>query len=111
MSKKKEVHMADVRPLILLRNDPRTAAKLLKQARMGDVDAQYALALVYAEGRGVATNLVLAFFWLSLADAQGDADASQLRLLVAAEMSIAQHDDALCLLKNYREQGELPNPE
>jgi len=36
----------------------------------GDMDAQYALGLCYAERRGVTQDLVNAYLWLSLAFAQ-----------------------------------------
>jgi TPR repeat protein len=79
--------VADLRGLNLLRNDPQTAARLLAQAEDGDMDAQYAAGLIYAEGRGVVIDLVQSYFWLSKAIAQGDRDAELLRRQVAVQMS------------------------
>lgn len=67
--------MADLSGLNLLRNDPDKAAELIAQAERGDMDAQYAAGLIYAEGRGVAIDLVQAYYWLTSAIAQGDSDA------------------------------------
>ena len=82
--------MADLSGLNLLRNDPDKAAELIAQAERGDMDAQYAAGLIYAEGRGVAIDLVQAYYWLTSAIAQGDSDAELLRRHVAAEMDDAQ---------------------
>ncbi len=91
--------MADLRGLNLLRNDPEAAARLLAQADEGDIDAQYAAGLIYAEGRGVAIDLVQSYFWLSKAIAQGDDDAELLRRQVAVQMSDAEFAAARRLLE------------
>ncbi|MGB5569951.1 MAG: sel1 repeat family protein [Sedimenticolaceae bacterium] len=78
--------MVDLTGLNLLRNDPEMAARLIAAAEQGDMDAQYAAGLVYAEGRGVEPDLVQAYFWLSQAIGQGDDDAERLRRYVAAQM-------------------------
>jgi TPR repeat protein len=69
------------------RENPDEAETLLRQAEQGDVDAQYAVGLVYAEGRGVERNLALAWFWLSIAARQGNQDADNLLAMVDAQMS------------------------
>ena len=97
--------MADLRSLILLRNDPEEAAKLLRDAENGDMDAQYAAGLIFAEGRGVEQNDALSFFWLTLAYEQGDEDAKLLRTIVAANITQANYDDAITLLDKYRSGG------
>ena len=79
--------MADLSGLNLMRNDPELAARLIAAAEAGDMDAQYAAGLVYAEGRGVELDLVQSYFWLTRAIGQGDADAERLRRYVAAQMS------------------------
>lgn len=79
--------MADLSGLNLLRNDPEKAAYLIAEAERGDMDAQYAAGLIYAEGRGVDPDLVQAYFWLTRALEQGDADAEKLRRYVASQMS------------------------
>jgi TPR repeat protein len=73
--------------LILLRNDPELAAHVLHEARSGNVDAQYAMGMIFAEGRGVPLDLVKAFAWLTVAVLQGDRDAVTLRNIVGAQMS------------------------
>jgi TPR repeat protein len=82
-----------------LRNDPQAAARLLVQAEEGDIDAQYAAGLIYAEGRGVAIDLVQSYFWLSKAIAQGDGDAELLRRQVAVQMSDSEFAAARRLLE------------
>ncbi|MCP5143048.1 MAG: sel1 repeat family protein [Chromatiales bacterium] len=73
--------------LQLLRNDPELASNILRYALDGNVDAQYAMGLIYAEGRGVTIDLARAHYWLCLACEQGDVDARILRNVVGAQMS------------------------
>ena len=94
--------MADLRSLILLRNDPDAAAELLQEAEKGDVDAQYGMGLVYADGRGMPVDEVRAFFWLTRAIEQGDKDAEKLRRIVAMRMTDDQFDAAEQLLKEKK---------
>lgn len=94
--------MADLSSLILLRNDPEAAAELLVQAELGDMNAQYGMGLIYAEGRGVQQDDALAFLWLTLAGDQGDQDAISLRDVIGANMSEADHTRALALYKERR---------
>ena len=93
--------MADLSVLRLLRNDPEAAAEMLAAAEQGDVDAQYAMGLIYAEGRGVAQDEVRAHYWLSRAIEQGDADAQTLLQIVAFNMTDAQFEQAGQLLDAY----------
>lgn len=82
--------MADtsyLKDLILLRNDPAKVPAIRDAAVRGEVDAQYALGLVYAEGRGVTIDLAQAHYWLTLAIEQGDRDADLLRNIVGARMT------------------------
>lgn len=94
--------MADLSTLTLLRNDPESAHELLQQAEKGDVDAQYAAGLIYAEGRGVKPDPALSYFWLTLACEQGDADADTLRMVVAADMTDDEYQKATALLDKFR---------
>lgn len=94
--------MADLSSLILLRNDPEAAAALLVEAELGDVNAQYAMGLIYAEGRGVPQDDALAFLWLTLAGDQGDEDAMSLRDVIGANMSETDHARALALYRERR---------
>ena len=91
--------MADLSGLGLLRNDPETAARLIAEAEKGDMDAQYAAGLIYAEGRGVEPDPVQAYFWLTRAIAQGDSDAEQLRRQVAKDMSDTEFEQARRLVR------------
>ena len=83
-----------LKELILLRNDPDTVAVIREAALAGEVDAQYALGLVYAEGRGLPEDLAQAHYWLTRAVEQGDRDAVLLRNIVGARMSDAEHEAA-----------------
>ena len=94
--------MADLRSLNLLRNDSGEAQQLIRDAEKGDVDAQYAAGLIFAEGRGVEQNEALSFFWLTLAHEQGDEDAELLRTVVAVNMTQEQFETATELLDKYK---------
>ncbi len=76
-----------LKDLILLRNDPSKVGVVREAAERGEVDAFYALGLIYAEGRGVPIDLAQAHYWLSLAVAQGDKDADLLRNIVGSQMT------------------------
>ena len=103
--------MADnnyLKDLILLRNDPSKVAPIRDAAERGEMDAQYAMGLIYAEGRGVEIDLARAHFWLSLAIAQGDTDADQLRNIVGSQMTDAEFDSARNLALAYRATHPAP---
>jgi len=87
--------------LVLLRADPGLAERARAPAMRGDVHAQYALGLIYAEGRGVEEDPVEAFAWLSLAALQGDRDAVSLRMVVAENMSGPQCDEGARRAAHY----------
>lgn len=97
--------MADIRNLTLLSNDPDEAARLLTEAERGDVDAQYAMGLIYAEGRGLPLDEARAYLWLTLAGQQGDEDALMLRRMVVLRMNDAQFEEARRLLEARRGSG------
>lgn len=73
--------------LILLRNDPSKVPPIRERAQKGEMDAQYAMGLIYAEGRGVEIDLAQSHYWLSLAVDQGDRDAVLLRNVVGCRMT------------------------
>ena len=73
--------------LALYRNDPELAQNLTEYALQGDKNAQYALGLIYIEGRGIETNPVESYAWLTAAILQGDEDAFLLRNMVAELMT------------------------
>lgn len=83
-----------LKDLILLRNDPSKVARIRDAAHRGEVDAQYAMGLICAEGRGVAVDLAQAHFWLTLAIAQGDRDAEILRNIVGSRMNDEEFAEA-----------------
>jgi TPR repeat protein len=93
--------MANISDLTLLRNDPGVAEKFIREAHEGDIDAQYGLGLIYAEGRGVPQDDATAFYWLTRAVEQGDRDAETLRNHVAAGMTSDQFDRADLMMKQY----------
>lgn len=99
--------MANLKSLNLLRNNPEEARKILHQARQGDLDAQYATGLIYAEGRGFTQDDAKAFFWLTLALQRGDEDAQLLCNVVGAKMSQEDYLLALTYLRDYQ-SGKFP---
>jgi TPR repeat protein len=98
-----------LKDLILLRNDPTKVARIRDAAERGEVDAQYAMGLIYAEGRGVEIDLAQAHFWLSLAIAQGDRDADQLRNIVGSQMTDAEFAAAKALAIAHRSTHAAPS--
>jgi len=88
--------------VVLLRDNLETVADVLEHALAGDVDAQFAAGMIYAEGRGVDVDLVQAFYWLTQAIEQGDEDAGNLRLMVGADMSDEEYDRAVHLIEVAR---------
>lgn len=73
--------------LVLLRNDPETVETVESHAYQGNPHAQYALGLIYAEGRGVSIDLPTSYAWLTLAVMQGDRDAETLRNIVGLDLT------------------------
>lgn len=86
-----------LKDLVLLRNDPAVVARVREAAARDEVDAFYALGLIYAEGRGVPIDLAQAHYWLSRAIDRGDQDAVLLRNIVGAQMNDDEFDAALRL--------------
>ena len=98
--------------LVLLKNDPELAEELRKEALKGTTDAQYALGLVYAEGRGVKPDLAKAYAWLTLAIMHGDDDAEQLRYIVGERMTDEDYEHGQLRAAEYEQllanNTELP---
>lgn len=92
-----------LKDLVLLRNDPEVVERIRAAAERNEIDAQYALGLVYAEGRGVSVDLAQAHYWLSLAVERGDKDAGQLRNIVGSQMT----DEEYAAAKRLRSGPEL----
>ena len=93
----------------LLRNDPEFAGEILSAAERGDVDAQYAMGLIYAEGRGAVQDEIKSYYWLSRAIDQGDKDAQTLLYAIAATMTQEQFEQARQLVDghHYKAQSNL----
>ena len=72
--------------LVLWNNDPEHTELVREKAEDGNVDAQYALGLMYAEGRGIKQDEIQAYIWLSRAVEQGDQDAASLRYALLSHM-------------------------
>ena len=83
-----------LKDLILLRNDPSKIPEIREDAAAGDRHAQYALGLIYAEGRGIPEDPAQALYWLSLAVDQGDRDADLLRKALLSRMTGDEIDAA-----------------
>ena len=96
----------DLSRLTLFRNDPEAAAEVLQRALQGNVDAQFAAGLIYAEGRGVPYDLVQSFYWFSKAVAQGDEDARKLRVYVGSQMCEEEYARARHLLEADEQSGQ-----
>jgi uncharacterized protein len=90
-----------LKDLILWRNDPELAERVLQEARRGNVDAQYAMGLIFAEGRGVPLDLVRAYAWLTVAVLRGDRDAVTLRNIVGSQMSDEEFEAGECCAADY----------
>jgi TPR repeat protein len=86
-----------LRDLVLLRNDPSKIPPIRYAALQGEVDAQYAMGLIHAEGRGTEVDLARAHYWLSMAIAQGDKEADTLRNIVGSQMNDDDFSQAMRL--------------
>lgn len=71
---------------MLLRNDPELVESVRAEALTGNPHAQYALGLIYAEGRGVKLDRAESYAWLTLAVMQGDREAEVLRTIVGIDL-------------------------
>ncbi len=76
-----------LKDLALLRNGPQLAERTLHVARIGNVDAQYAMGLNCAEGRVVLLDPVKACAWLMDTELQGDRDAVILCNIVGSQLT------------------------
>jgi len=85
--------------LVLLRNDPELVDEVMPHAMGGNINAQYALGLIFAEARGTDEDLVKSFAWLSIAATEGDSDAESLRYIVGERMTCSQLDESLVLVE------------
>jgi TPR repeat protein len=70
-------------------------------AQMGAPDALFELGMLYATGRDVATDLVVAHKWFNLAAARGNPLALAHRVELAREMSADQIAEAQRLAREW----------
>ena len=86
----------------LVAQDAQDIDTFKQRAQKGDAKAQYLLGGMYAYGLGVPEDYVLAHAWLNLAAAQGFADGTKLRDLVAKRMTPQQIAQAQELARNWK---------
>ena len=70
-------------------------------AQTGAADSLFELGMLYATGRDVAADLVVAHKWFNLAAARGNAAALTCRLELAREMSCDQIAQAQKLAREW----------
>jgi hypothetical protein len=75
-----------------------------KAADQGDVNAQYRLGVMHAEGRGVAQDYVQAHMWFKLAAAQGHKEAAEIQDKLPEVMTRDQVADAQRLAREWTEK-------
>jgi TPR repeat protein len=71
-------------------------------AEQGNADAQFNLAGMYYRGKGVSQDFTLAYMWVSLAAAKGDAEFIKNRDLIAAKMTPAQLAEGQRLVRDWK---------
>jgi TPR repeat protein len=75
-------------------------------AEQGNARAQTNLGDMYANGRGVPQDYILAHMWFNLAAAQGDGDATKGRDMVEKKMTRAQIAEAQRLTREWKPKPE-----
>ena len=70
-------------------------------SQVGAPDALFELGMLYATGRDVAADLVVAHKWFNLAAARGNASALARRIEIAREMSTDQIAEAQKLAREW----------
>jgi TPR repeat protein len=73
-------------------------------ADQGNADAQFNLGLMYRDGRGVPQDDAAAYMWLTLATAQGDKKAKEIRDNLAKRMTHGQIEEATLLVREWRRE-------
>lgn len=71
------------------------------RAQTGTPDALFELGMLYATGRDVAANLVVAHKWFNLAAARGNQAALTRRIELAREMSAEEVAEAQKLAREW----------
>lgn len=72
-----------------------------KAANQGDIDAQYNLALMYANGMGTDKNELQAYFWSMLSGEKGNKNAQQLNDVMAERLTPEQKTQANITAQNW----------
>jgi len=86
-----------------LRQDYTEAARWYrKAAEQGCAPAQCDLGRMYADGRGVPQDYVLAHMWFNLAGASGDTEGIKCRDAVAGKMTRSQIAEAQRLAREWK---------
>ncbi|MGL6175739.1 MAG: tetratricopeptide repeat protein, partial [Vibrionaceae bacterium] len=85
-------------------HDGLAADWLRRAAEQGHAEAQYALGMWYAYGRGVEQDLQQAYAWLSTAAVAGQAQAIGELARILAELTPAAQDAAKLLAASYLEK-------
>jgi len=93
--------------LILWRNDPAHAKEIEELAHSGNPDAQYALGLIYAEGRGLKQDEIKSYYWLLHAKQAGYPDAETLLQIVMQSMSLQEINYADTLINSQSLHNEI----
>ena len=78
-----------------------SAEKVELRVQTGSPDALFELGMVYATGRDVAADLVVAHKWFNLAAARGNSSALVRRIELAQEMSTEQIAEAQKLAREW----------
>ena len=78
-----------------------SAEKVELGAQTGAPDALFELGMVYATGRDVAADLVVAHKWFNLAAARGNSSALARRIELSQEMSAEQVAEAQKLAREW----------
>jgi len=77
-----------------------------KAAELGDARAMSNLGFMYAEGRGVPKDDVLAYMWVNLSGAHGDENARELRDMLEKWMSGNQIEEAQRLSREWMDKHQ-----
>ena len=91
----------------VLGQDPAAITELRRRAGQGHAEAQFNLGTMYADGRGVLKDSVLAHMWLNVAGANGNAAARDVRDslerdMTRAEISRATELARTCMASDYQ---------
>jgi len=77
-------------------------------AYQGNAEAQYNLGVIYANGRGVPQDYVVAHMWFNLAASRGDQEAAEMRDSIEKSMSAVQVAEAQKMAREWKPQQRPP---